>query len=294
MTKYYQVAGHRFSLSLPDETGLWDRLDNYLPFEVESGDVLFELELTEPFPLPEGSVPAFVVPGEPGEPRTDLYRSGEDWCMEMSPVNERPVSARLIADKDFRKGKFCCAKGGRNTLYAINNAAMLMFAFSTAKKGTLEMHASVTVNDGKAYLFLAKSGTGKSTHSRMWMENIPGSYLLNDDNPVVRVCGDGEIMVFGTPWSGKTPCYKNESVPAGAFVLIRRSGENKLTRLSLLESYADIYSSSSGYKADREMADGLHDTIEKVVLATPCYVMDCLPDADAAIVCHRGVTAKSE
>lgn len=290
MKKYYKVADHPFCLNLPESLGLWDKLGNYSPFETEECDVLFTVELVNPFLLPEGSEPAYVVPGEPGEPRTDLYKCGDDWCFEMSPVNDRPVSARLFADKDFRKGSLCCVKGERNQLYAINNAAMLMFAFSTVGLGTLEMHASVTVNDGRAYLFMAKSGTGKSTHSRMWMENIPGSYLLNDDNPVVRAYDDGRILAYGTPWSGKTPCYRNEVVPVGAFVKIRRSTENKLTRRGVIEAYADILSSSSGFKADHRMGDCLHSTIEKIVLKRPCYVMDCRPDADAARVCFSGLT----
>ena len=67
------------------------------------------------------------------------------------------------------------------TRFAIDNAAMLLFAFSTAGKGTLEMHASVTVKDGKGYLFLGHSGTGKSTHSRQWLETYEDW----------RVCGYG-------------------------------------------------------------------------------------------------------
>ena len=59
---------------------------------------------------------------------------------------------------------------------------------------------------------MGKSGTGKSTHSRLWLENVPGATLLNDDNPIVRLTLVGAI-VYGSPWSGKTPCYKNESAP---------------------------------------------------------------------------------
>ena len=294
MTRYYKVAGHLFSLTLPDGTDLWDKLDNFAPFETEAVDVLFGLEMVDRFPMPEGSEPVYVVPGAPGEPRTDLYRCGDDWCFELSPVKESPVSVRILADKDFRKASLCCAPDDRIRLFAINNASMLMFAFSTVGLGTLEMHASVVVNDNKAYLFLARSGTGKSTHSQMWLENIPGSYLLNDDNPVVRVFDDGRIIVYGTPWSGKTPCYKNEAVPAGAFVKIQRSLENKLTRRGTIEAYVDIFSSSSGLKSDHQMADKLHTTIEKIVLRRISYVLDCRPDAEAAIVCHSGLTENAE
>ncbi|MBO6066250.1 MAG: transposase, partial [Lachnospiraceae bacterium] len=82
----------------------------------------------------------------------------------------------------------------------------------------LLMHASVTMHAGKGYLFLGKSGTGKSTHSQLWINNIEGCELLNDDNPVLRVEDDGSVRVYGSPWSGKTPCYRNLDVPVGAIV----------------------------------------------------------------------------
>ena len=92
-----------------------------------------------------------------------------------------------------------------------------MYAFRTATLGTLEMHASVIAHEGRGYLFLAKSGTGKSTQSRMWLRCIEGAKLLNDDNPAIRIA-DGRPLVFGTPWSGKTPCWRNLSVPVKALV----------------------------------------------------------------------------
>ena len=138
-------------------------------------------------------------------------------------------------------------------------------------------------------MFLAESGTGKSTHSRMWLENIPGSWLLNDDNPIVRVSGDGSVTVYGSPWSGKTPCYRNESVPLGAMVQIRRCATNGIKPLKPLEAYVMVSSSSSGFLGIASMADGLHDTISAIALTQSCYVLDCRPDAEAAQICHDAV-----
>ena len=111
---------------------------------------------------------------------------------------------KLWANSDFTLSKLLIACPSES-LFAINNALMLQYAFRTAGMNTLEMHASVIENGGKGYLFLAKSGTGKSTHSKMWLRNIPDSHLLNDDNPIVRVLEDGSVRVYGSPWSGKTP-----------------------------------------------------------------------------------------
>ena len=166
---------------------------------------------------------------------------------------------------------------------------LLLFSLATAGRGALMMHASVTMCDGKGYLFLGRSGTGKSTHSQLWIDNIPGCELLNDDNPVLYIDSEGIIRVSGTPWSGKTPCYRNITVPVGAIVRIRQAKENKIQRLSFPEAYAILFASYSGYHALRQLADGYHATSEKVVTSVPFYVLDCLPDADAAFLCHNTV-----
>lgn len=290
MTKAYQVAGHVFHLELPETSSLWEHLDQYEPFEVQlSPDPVFTLKLVRSLPeVPMETV--YDAPVEPGETVVKLYRAGEGWQFEMAPNDKSPIVGKMRTGSDFRNGElFIDSRMMGDAIFVINNSLMLQFAFCTSCLGTLEMHASVIRNSGKGYLFLAKSGTGKSTHSSLWLKHIPGSELLNDDNPVVRVWPDGRVIVYGSPWSGKTPCYKNIECPVGAFVRIRRSPDNRITPLSLIESYAILYSSSSGFKADRKMGDGLHETLEKVAVSTPCYVLDCRPDEEAARVCSSKV-----
>ena len=79
------------------------------------------------------------------------------------------------------------------------------------------------------------------------------------------------------------------TIPLSAFVQIRRCEENKITRLSVFEAYVLLYSSSSGLKTDSAMADGLHATMEKIAVGCPCYVLDCRPDDEAALVCSKAV-----
>jgi hypothetical protein len=191
---------------------------------------------------------------------------------------------------DYSEGTLVFLDGSKqNALFSVNNSLMLMYAFRSAPYMTLEMHASVIGNGGKGYLFLGKSGTGKSTHSSLWLKHIEGSELMNDDNPVLRVGEDGVARVYGSPWSGKTPCYRNVSAPVGAIVRIRQAKHNTIRRLNVLESYASVYSSCSGFKADRGMADGQHKALEFIALNVPCYTLDCLPDEEAARVCAAEV-----
>ena len=206
----------------------------------------------------------------------------------MAPTLEAPIRASMITDKDFKHAQVKVLGSMR---FSLHSAVMLMFAFSTVLLDTLLMHASVTMNNGKGYLFLGKSETGKSTHSQLWINNIEGCSLLNDDNPILRVNPDGQVRVYGSPWSGKTPCYRNMDVPVGAIVSLRQAKENKIRRLSLVESYAALYSSYSGIKFIQRMANGLHTANEKIISTVPCYLLECLPNAEAAYLCHKTVAS---
>lgn len=289
MKRYFLVAGHTFSLET-DNAGIWKRLDNYTPFRTDPCDgLLFSLKVVPSIPTGEKSIFLAVPPMQDDEPRIDIFRQAGGWLFDMYPTAVSKVSYKLWTTDDFREGHLLAWNPDVCGRFPADNAMMLMFAMCSATTDTLELHSSVTVKDGKAYLFLGRSGTGKSTHSRMWLENIPGCHLLNDDNPVLRVMPDGQTVIFGTPWSGKTPCYRNEQAPAGAFVAIRQCKENRIARLPVLESYAALFSSCSGMRQVQSIADGMAATFDKVLQNVPFYVLDCLPDADAARLCSNTV-----
>ena len=291
MTKYYTVAGHCFSFTMQDDCPIWGGLSNYAPFEVEkpAAKPVFALEFVYSMERMQ-KTPVYVEKAEePDQPRIEIFHrtpceadpEGRQWIIEMAPVQGMDICARLVASADFSSARLAVAHSKVGE-FAINNSMMILYAFTTASKGTLEMHSSVIKRGGYGYMFLGKSGTGKSTHSSLWLKYLEGSELLNDDNPILRVGEDGVARVYGSPWSGKTPCYKNDSAPVGAIVRLNQYPENRIARNSIVESYAAVYPSCSGFRAVKEMADGMHSTIEKVVLSVPCYTLDCLPDEAAA------------
>lgn len=288
----FEVAGHVFALEMDSHSPLWERLTNYTPFLCNAADPGFIVRVDSSIDLPSEMEAVYKGEVLPEEPKLNLYRHGDDWWAEMAPFGNMDAVAWMKMNGSFTKGELKILRNGRFGRFAIDNSLMLMFAFFTAGRNTLEMHASVIVNSGRAYLFVAKSGTGKSTQSRMWLENIEGSELLNDDNPIVRIMDDGSIRAFGSPWSGKTPCYRNMNVPVGGIVKIRRCGENRITRLGNMDAYASMMSSCSGFRGIPSMADGLHSSISAVVLNIPCYVLDCRPDPESAKVCHEGVCGR--
>ena len=288
MKRTYRVAGHKFAVVMPDNNAAWKEMFPYEPFACEDADdSLFTAELVDVMPDTSDKQKVTVSCEGADMPRIELYECNEEWLMDVAPTMEAPVCVCLMTDKVFTKARFRMLG---SIYFSLGTTLMLMFAFATARKNTLLMHASVTLKDGKGYVFLGKSGTGKSTHSQLWIQNIDGSSLLNDDNPVLRVMDDGEVRVYGSPWSGKTPCYHNMGAPLGAIVDLYQAKKNAIRRLSLVEAYIAVYVSFSGCRFIKEMADGLHATNEKVVCTVPCYALDCLPDADAAWLCYKTVS----
>ena len=280
----YQVAGFHFTVEgcpLPEP-------ENLKPFvSAPAPHPLFRLHVTESLPETPAE-PFFITDDGPGFPEIQIERIPDGYQFSIRPLPQRPHAARLHTKADFTEGWLQLLNTDNH--FALNNALMLMYAFASAPHGALEMHASVVMNEEKGYLFLGKSGTGKSTHSKMWLQSIPGTELLNDDNPILRLMPDGSARVFGSPWSGKTPCYKAKDVPAAAVVRIRQAPFNRIERLPMIQAYASLMASASSFRPFKgAMADGWHSTLEGLVRTVPCFTLDCLPNTDAAAVCYQGV-----
>ncbi|MBR4846152.1 MAG: hypothetical protein IKU98_07005, partial [Bacteroidaceae bacterium] len=194
----------------------------------------------------------------------------------------------LQTSPDFSEGIIATRDEGALRTFAVNNALMLMYAFAAADMGTLLVHASVIRNGNKGFLFLGKSGTGKSTHSSLWLKHIAGSELLNDDNPVVRIEGE-HAVVYGSPWSGKTPCYKNDSAQIGAFVQIKQELENHIWRNQPLQAFAILLPSMSAMKWDKHIYGGVCDSVARLIERVPLYTLGCRPDQEAVEVCYAEV-----
>lgn len=186
----------------------------------------------------------------------------------------------------------CAVRGGEgDRRYGMNGVVMLMFAFRGAQFGTLLIHASVVRHSGRAYAFTAVSGTGKSTQVSNWLNNIEDCDLVNDDNPIVRVNGD-EVTLYGSPWSGKTACYRNISVPLGAILKIERATTNYVTPLRTLEAFAVLLTACSAIRTDEVIYKKLGDVVSAVVERTTMATLHCLPNAESAFVCREYLEGK--
>ena len=272
----YVVAGHCFSVLAAEEVDLEAALAHYAPFATEPATAperLFRLFVVPEaaLPVPDGLTEEFNQDDDGSQIRLFRMPDGGTW-FEFSLWDA--LSGRMLAEPGFRSATLACC---RYDEFALNNALMVLFAMSSAPCGTALFHAAVIGHEGRGYLFLGKSGTGKSTHARLWLKYIPGSELVNDDNPVVRVLADGTARVYGSPWSGKTPCYRNMDLPVGGFVQLAQAPYNEIRRLRGIPAYAALVPSISGKRWDRRIADGLHETEMRWPPACPCGIWTASP-----------------
>ena len=197
--------------------------------------------------------------------------------------------ALLLSNKDFTECR-CALNGNYNMRsFGLNNALMLIFAFAGSRQDTLLIHASLVRQNGYGYAFTAKSGTGKSTHVSLWLRHIPGCDLMNDDNPIVRII-DGQPYIYGGPWSGKTPCYRNVKARLGAITRIDRAPANSVDRLAPINAFASLLPSCSSMKWDEDIFRRICNTVTKIVETTPIYTLHCLPNQEAAILCNKTIS----
>lgn len=143
------------------------------------------------------------------------------------------------------------------------------------------LHSSAVVLDGKAYLFSAPSGTGKSTHTEKWCR-LFGARYLNDDKPALRLV-DGVWMAYGTPWSGKHDLSSNEGAPVGGVAVLRRGEENTITRMQPSQAMPWIMSQTT-YRLSREDMDKQLALMDSFLRQVPIWQLSCRNEDAAAIV----------
>jgi hypothetical protein len=166
--------------------------------------------------------------------------------------------------------------------------AMMIFGQASLLHNTIMIHASVVNHEGKGVAFLGKSGTGKSTHSRLWLKHIPNTVLLNDDNPAVRITNEG-VLIYGTPWSGKTPCYKNEQLPLQGFVRLQQAPMNEFEWQTGLKGFIAVLPSCTSIRWNKELFANMNTILEKIIAQIRVGYLKCLPDAAAAELCHSAL-----
>lgn len=288
---YFCIAEHQICISFrsgqPNGMAL---LPSYEPFRVVGDDAacVMRMEVDDKLPVVPKERRIRVRTFDTGNGDTIVNQvEGGGYQFIINDVRKRSCCL-LIADATFSHCR--CALNGDTTMraFGLNSALLLAFGFATSGLQTLLIHASLVRHGEYGYAFIARSGTGKSTQVAMWLRCIPGCDLMNDDNPVVRVIGD-TAFIYGSPWSGKTPCYRQVKARLGAITRIERAPANSIEHLPPYQAFATLVPSCSSMKWDETLYDHVCKTVSKVVSLSNIYTLHCLPNEEAAKICFHTI-----
>lgn len=151
------------------------------------------------------------------------------------------------------------------------------------------LHSSCVVVDNRAYLFTAPCGTGKSTHTRLWLKQFGDrAYILNDDKPALRL-ENGVWYAYGTPWSGKHDISRNSRVPVGGIAVVERGEENQIIRLSGSDAIFPLL--EQVVRPNNPMLRTLVlEILDKLIAQVSVWRLKCNMNPDAARVSYRAMS----
>lgn len=148
-------------------------------------------------------------------------------------------------------------------------------------RDVLLFHGSAVAVDGEGYLFTAKSGTGKSTHTRLWREYLgERAVMINDDKPLIRIQEEG-ARIYGTPWDGKHRLSNNISAPLKAVCILGRAEENSIVKISAAEALPMLLQQVCRVQSPEKMKK-LLNLIDRLSGSVSLYRLGCNTDISAA------------
>ena len=207
--------------------------------------------------------------------QSEAYLSSGEPVMTVKPEPQDETPVVMDRPSEEEREYICCSAA---------------FCRNIIKYGSFFLHASAVVYEGEAYLFSAPSGVGKSTHTALWRERFPESYILNDDKPVI--CPEKEqITVWGSPFAGKTNLQVNRGVPLKGICFLKRGSENQIWQVTEEQALA-LMLNNTYRPCDREKMNLLLDMMELVITQTKIYEMRCTREPEAAELSYRVMKGK--
>jgi len=220
-----------------------------------------------------------------------IYESTKTFCWEYLSGNEADFSVEITPeDIAFER-----EKADREDMieglplrnfpdYLLEQTAVQRkIANRLIERDILLLHGSVVAVDGNGYLFTAKSGTGKSTHTRLWREVFGDrAVMINDDKPFLRIADDG-VTVYGTPWNGKHRLGSNTSVPLRGICILTRGEDDRIGQIPASDALVMLMQQS--YRPDKAVLLPKYlELIDALTKKMSFYRMECTMDPRAAQV----------
>lgn len=150
------------------------------------------------------------------------------------------------------------------------------------------LHSSAVVIDDKAYLFTADSGTGKSTHTELWLKQFGDrAYILNDDKPALRLINN-KWYAYGTPWSGKNDQSQNRSVELGGIAVLERAENNTISPFEGIDAISAILKQVNRSKLPENRLK-LMELLDHLITNIPIWKLQCNMEPEAALVAYNAM-----
>ncbi len=281
----YSVGGLEFSVCLPADADADALLPSFRPFRRPAATAvpLFVLAVcATPQQLrPAAGTLLDELDNDMGHTRLSVVPDGYRIDLHYAAAG---CVHTMVTSPDFTRALVALNWSDPAAGLVLGSLLRIVYSQAALLHGAVSIHAAAVHRDGRAYLFMGRSGTGKSTHARQWLATLPGATLLNDDNPVVRLV-DGRPWAYGSPWSGKTPCYRDEQYPVGGIVRLVQSPVNRYEPLAGTAAFVALYPGCSVITTEAPLHDALCATLSRLADSVPLGQLFCRPEPAAALLC---------
>lgn len=235
------------------------------------------VKITHNYSNTERTTSKFVIPPQKEDPHYDI-------SVEVTEEDIRVEEEKTVAEAKLEK----LPTPHYPDSYLETTAVYRKIADKMPAFGGIVFHGSAVAVGNKAYLFAAHSGVGKTTHTRLWLKNIEGSYVVNGDKPILRVM-DGVVYACGTPWMGKEKLGVAKNVPLEAIVFLSRGKQNEIAEVPLSVVLPRLIEQT--YRSpDPAVLSQTLDVIKQIASRVRFYKLSCNMDPEAALICYKGLT----
>ena len=274
MEKYYAFAGLELTVSTRDE---WMYEDDRMlaPFRVAfvSNPHLFTFSIVDKLTPPTGDFDAMmesILAYRDGNTRIRYYgASSDDWHTAFIRIEHQGKTHSV----EVRSTAYRQCISPKTVLKAIDIEHLI------AKQNSFVFHASFIDIGGKAILFTAPSGTGKSTQAELW-HSLRNACILNGDRSIVRCTEDG-IFACGIPFMGSSEYCENVTLPLAAIVYLSQAPQTTIRPLKGLEAFRHVWEGVSINIWEKDDVSRTMDTVGHVIQSVPIYHLACTPDETA-------------